>query len=136
MPHLLWHGTFVYNGHPWGPVTLTPVVERLTVELSLPVLTTCCDWDLNTQPSTCKANALTTATTAAVVFLDLVDQYTRNREWELLKTCNSIVITFRFICETLRLNEFKFFFIKVIRFPIKKEITSVMTWKNWARLLR
>ena len=27
MPHLLWVGAFVYNGHIWGPMTLTPVAE-------------------------------------------------------------------------------------------------------------
>ena len=30
----------LYNGHLRGPVTLTHVAERLTVELSLPVFTT------------------------------------------------------------------------------------------------
>ena len=35
MPHLLRH---VYNGHLRGPVPLTPVAERLAVELSLPGL--------------------------------------------------------------------------------------------------
>ena len=40
LPHQMWHGTSVYNGHIRGPVTLTPIAERLTVELSLPVLTT------------------------------------------------------------------------------------------------
>ena len=40
VPHLLWHKTSVYNGHLRGPVTLTPVAERLAVESSLPVLTT------------------------------------------------------------------------------------------------
>ena len=39
-PHPLRHGPTVYNGHLRGPVTLTPVAERLAVELSLPVLTT------------------------------------------------------------------------------------------------
>ena len=38
MPHLLWHGTSVYNVHIWGPVTLTPVAKWLAVDLSLPVL--------------------------------------------------------------------------------------------------
>ena len=38
--HLLWHGPTLYNGHLRGPVTLTPVAERLAVELSLPVLKT------------------------------------------------------------------------------------------------
>ena len=35
-PHLLWHGASVYNGDLQGPVTLTPIAERLAV--SLPVL--------------------------------------------------------------------------------------------------
>ena len=38
--HLLWHGPSLYNGHLQGPVTLTPVAERLAVVLSLPVFTT------------------------------------------------------------------------------------------------
>ena len=37
---LLWHGASVYNGHIRGHVTLTPIAERLAVELSLPVFTT------------------------------------------------------------------------------------------------
>ena len=37
MPHPLRHGPTVYNGHLRGPVTLSPVAERLAVELSLPV---------------------------------------------------------------------------------------------------
>ena len=40
VPHLLWHGASVYNGHLRGPMTLTPIAERLAVELSLPVFTT------------------------------------------------------------------------------------------------
>ena len=40
VPHLLWHGASIYNGHLRGPVTLTPVAERLAVELSLTVFTT------------------------------------------------------------------------------------------------
>ena len=35
VPNLQWHGASVYNGHLRGPVTLTPVAERLAVELSL-----------------------------------------------------------------------------------------------------
>ena len=41
-PHLLWHGTFVYNGHLQGPMTLTPIAKRLALKLSLPLLTA---WD-------------------------------------------------------------------------------------------
>ena len=32
VPHLLWYGASVYNGHLRGPVTLKPVGERLEVE--------------------------------------------------------------------------------------------------------
>ena len=39
VPQLLWHGPTVYNGHLQRPVTLTPVAERLAVELPLPVFT-------------------------------------------------------------------------------------------------
>ena len=70
VPHLLWHGAFVNNGrHLRGLVTLTPIAERLTVELSLPVFITsvCRDWDSNTQPSACGSNALNHCTAAAVL---------------------------------------------------------------------
>ena len=40
VPHLLWHGASVYNGHLRGPVSLTSIAERLAVEISLRVLTT------------------------------------------------------------------------------------------------
>ena len=40
MPPLLRQGPTVYNGQLRGPVTLTPVAERLAVELLLPVFTT------------------------------------------------------------------------------------------------
>ena len=51
VPHLLWYGPTVYNGHLRGPVTLIPVAERLAVELSLPVFTSWVfrGWDSNTQ---------------------------------------------------------------------------------------
>ena len=69
VPHLLWHGASVYNGHLRWPVTLTPIAERLAVELSLPVFTAkvCCGWDSNTQPSACKENALTYCATAVAI---------------------------------------------------------------------
>ena len=35
VPHLMWHGTSVSNGHLLGPLTLVPIAERLAVELSL-----------------------------------------------------------------------------------------------------
>ena len=40
VPHLLWHGASVYNGHLRGPLTLKPIAKRLVVDLSLPVFTT------------------------------------------------------------------------------------------------
>ena len=46
VPHLLRHGPTVYDGYLRESVTLTPVVERLVLKLSLPVLMTdvCPDW--------------------------------------------------------------------------------------------
>ena len=35
VPHLLWHGTSVYNGHLREHVNLTPLAQRLAVKLSL-----------------------------------------------------------------------------------------------------
>ena len=32
VPHLLWHGASIYNGHLREPVALTPIAERLAVE--------------------------------------------------------------------------------------------------------
>ena len=56
-----------------GPMTLTPIVEYLALELSLPVLATsvCRVWDSNTQPSTYEANALTDCTTSADFFIPI-----------------------------------------------------------------
>ena len=70
MPRLLWHKASVYNGHPRRPPTLTPIAERLAVELSLPVFTSsfCRDWDSNTQPSASEANALAHCATAALTY--------------------------------------------------------------------
>ena len=61
VPHRLWRGASVYNGHLLGPVTLTP----FAVELLLPLFSTkvCRGWDSNTQPSACEANALTNCVT-------------------------------------------------------------------------
>ena len=68
VPHLLWQGASIYNGH-LRSVTLSTIAKHLAVELSLPVFMTkfCPHWDSNTQPS-CKANALTHCATAAVKF--------------------------------------------------------------------
>ena len=68
--HLLWQGASVYNACG-GPVTLTPIAERLAVELSLFVFTTYCyrGWDSNTQPSACGANAITDSATDALISL-------------------------------------------------------------------
>ena len=63
VPYLLSHGASVYNGHLQGPVALTPIAERLAVEMSQPVFMTKVfrGLDSKTQPSTCEANALTLA---------------------------------------------------------------------------
>ena len=66
VPHLLWHRALVYNGHLWGPVTLTPIAEHLALELSPPFFTNLgLSW-LGFKLSACEANALTDCATAAV----------------------------------------------------------------------
>lgn len=40
VPHQMWHGTSVHNGHIRRPLILTRVAELLPLELSLPVLKT------------------------------------------------------------------------------------------------
>ena len=69
VPHLLWHGASVYNGHLQGPKTLTPIAERLAVELSRPIFTTKVGrgWDLNTQPFAREVNAKAPCATGAVI---------------------------------------------------------------------
>ena len=51
VPHLLWHRASVYTDHLRWPVTLTPIAERLSVELLLPVFTTwvCRGWEFEHQ---------------------------------------------------------------------------------------
>ena len=68
VPHLLWHGASIYNGQLRGPVTLTPIPQRLAVELSISVFTNyvCRGWDSSTQPSACGANALIHCVTASI----------------------------------------------------------------------
>ena len=58
MPHPLRYGPTVYNGHLRGPLTLTPVAERLAVKLSLHVFTTkvCRDRGSNNDLQACEAN--------------------------------------------------------------------------------
>ena len=89
VPHLLWHGASVYNGHLWGPVTLTPIAERLAVELSLPVFTT----------KVCRGNRYETrhiVVLRLIVFMEgcLFDS------WLL----NSHRPDWRFLCKTLEIN--------------------------------
>ena len=38
--YLLWYGASINNGDLRGPITLTPIAERLAMELSLPVFKT------------------------------------------------------------------------------------------------
>ena len=65
--HLLWHGASVYNRHLWKPITFTPIVKHLEVELTLTVLKTevCSGWDSNTKPIACEIKALADCVTTA-----------------------------------------------------------------------
>ena len=72
VPHLLWHGPTLYNGYLRGPVTLTPIAERLAVELSLPVFTTqvCRDRGSNPDLSHARRTLYLHATAAVITFID------------------------------------------------------------------
>ena len=61
LPHLLWHGASVYNGHLRGPMTVLPSVWQWSCRYLF-----CCGWGSNTQPFACRFNALTHCTTAVV----------------------------------------------------------------------
>ena len=63
------------DGHLKGSVTLTPIAQRLSVELSLPVFTAyvCRCWDSNTQPSACGMIAQTDCAIAAVYICPLYE---------------------------------------------------------------
>ena len=63
--HDTWHGPTLYSGHLQKPMLLRPIIERLAMKLSLPVLTSKV-WvlDSNTQPSACVANGLTDSANA------------------------------------------------------------------------
>ena len=68
LPTVLWHGTSIYNGHLREPMTLTPIVVGLSVELSLHVpvlrLMSVATGIRTHKPFACGANALTHCTTA------------------------------------------------------------------------
>ena len=72
---LLWLGTSIYNDHLWGPVTLTPFPEHLSVE----GLTTCFDdlglLRLGFEHPTVRVQDERFAT-AAAIWIDNVDQLT------------------------------------------------------------
>ena len=65
--HLLWQEISVYNSSLRGPMTQTPVAERIAEELTLPVFSiqVCRGSDSITQISACEANAITNCDTAA-----------------------------------------------------------------------
>ena len=127
VPHLLWHGTSVYNGNLQGPVTLTPIAKRLAVELSLPVFTTnfCRGRNSNTQHSASEATALAHCATAAVTALAklYVNPYKhisvncilarsiksgeRGREVNLLNTCEILMFWWAVILTQIILQNLK-----------------------------
>ena len=51
VPHPLRLWPTVYNGHLWGPVTLTPVAKLYAVELSLPAFKTLVSHDRGLNPN-------------------------------------------------------------------------------------
>ena len=93
LPHPLWQGLSVYNGHLRRHVTITPIAEHLAVELQLPVFTSkvCRGWDLNSQPSACGPKALTHCATVVVYIYKLIDE--SNDHWSEKRYFCVIVLT-------------------------------------------
>ena len=84
LPHLLYHGTSVYNGHLRGPISITSAVEHLEVELPLPVYiwlwSVSTAWGFEHPTFPMRGERLTDCATAAV-------HYVRNKifDWFLRK---------------------------------------------------
>ena len=92
VPHPLWYGTSMYNGHIGGPVRVTPtrVAKRCHYQI-LWLGPACRGWDSNTQTSACETNTLTDSATVVVhgVWYRLVRNMWKNRIREFI-SCLSI----------------------------------------------
>ena len=88
VPHPVRHGPTVYNGHLRGLVTLTPIAERLAVELSLPVFTTWVCLDRGSNPDIPHARrTLYLYATAAVVMNQTNWVYSNDEQERVYQNC-------------------------------------------------
>ena len=90
LQHLLWHWAFIYDGQLRGPVILTPIAERLAVELQLTVFTAWVGrgWiQTPILPLAGRTNVLTHRTTAATRKCESGP----NSEVFQICTCNTIL---------------------------------------------
>ena len=95
--HLLWHGASVYNGHLREPVILTPIAERLALELVLPVFTTqvCQAWDSNTVQSHHRHHVITPLLSHCLTIASspshhrVIAPSTKTRSW-----CDGVIVNY------------------------------------------
>ena len=94
VPRLLWHETSDLNGHLRGPVTLTPIAERLAMELSLLAFYDLCLSWLGFEHPTFHlrgVNSLTHCATVAVIlstFLMLWSWFLKKRSFWRISAVN------------------------------------------------
>ena len=91
-PHLLWHGAFVHYGHHRGPMTLTPIADRLTVELSYLFVRLRSTPNLPLARRTLQSTALPPRSTWNEVTTIYVDFTTKFKDYTTLYTCNKHLI--------------------------------------------
>ena len=112
VPYLLWHGISIYIGHLRRHVILTPITERLVVELSLPFLRI----GSVMAGSTSGTNALTHRTTAAVDYLSL----RLNTYWAIISNKGFNVRKYNQCCSfSFALSYSRVTWLKYCRYDVK-----------------
>ena len=89
VPHQLWYGASVYNGHLRGPVTLTPIAEHLAMQLSLPVFNDLGLWRLGFEPQNFRSLG------------ESSNQLRNHRGWFFKTFFSSSTFKYRYICGNL-----------------------------------
>ena len=121
VPHLLWHGASVYNGHFRRPLTFTTIAERLAVELSLTVLTTrsVAAWIRTPSIPLAGANALTNCARHRLISLK------RHK----LKTCNCLWNPLVIVNHQIFVDEWKTEIYWSICGPLHRILWPLIWWK-------
>ena len=82
VPHLLWHGSFLYYGHFRGPVALTPVAFGRGAVTSCFNHLVCPDRGSNLDLPPCGANALTLSHRGGVVVVVVLQSISKAQRYQ------------------------------------------------------